>query len=221
MPAFPEMVKKVIPAILAADKKEFEKKFFVAKNFSLVQIDLCDGKFVKNKTVSPVDLVSFSLPRTEFHLMVVDVDHYVEHCVRLNAETIVFHVESCKNDAEVLHLIRHIKSHNVKVGIAVNPETGIARIKKFIKLVDQILVMTVHPGFGGQKFIVKMLPKIKALRNLNKKINIEVDGGINFDTIRLASKAGANMFVAGNAILNAKNPKKAYEELLNSVNLKV
>lgn len=208
---------KILPSVLAVTKKELLEKLSLMQDFPLVHIDIGDGKFVNNKTIQPVDLLALKLPPTEFHLMVRDVDHYVEHCVRLNARTIVFHFEACKNDKEVLHLIRHIKSHNVSVGLAINPETGINKIKKFIKIVDQILVMTVHPGFGGQKFIVKMLPKITALKALDKKLNVEVDGGINLETAVLAAKAGADFFVAGSAIICAKNPKKAYEELLDAV----
>ena len=209
------MAVKIIPSVLATSKKELVEKVFLVQNFPLMHVDFCDGKFVKNTTVQPTDFVGLKLPDVEFHLMVYDVCHYVEHCIRLNAEAIIFHIEACRNDAEVLHLIRHIKSHGIKVRLAINPETQISEIKKFLKFVDQVLIMTVHPGFGGQKFIVKMLSKIKSLRLLNKKINIEVDGGVNVETARLAAKAGANFFVAGNAILGAKSPRKAYEELLS------
>lgn len=211
---------KIFPSVLATNKKELVEKLFLVQDFPLVHVDIGDDKFVNNKTIQPIDLLTLKLPPTEFHLMVRDVDHYVEHCVRLNAKTIVFHFEACKNDKDVLHLVRHIKSHGVNAGLAINPETGINKIKKFVKIVDQILVMTVHPGFGGQKFIAKMLSKITALRKPDKKLNIEVDGGINLETAHLAAKAGANFFVVGNAILGAKNPRKSYEELLKTVKKK-
>lgn len=204
---------KIIPAVLSVVKKDFVEKLKIVKSFGFVQIDICDGKFVDNKTVQPRDFRGLNFPKTEFHLMVEDVDHYVEHLLRFNADVFVFHFEACKNDSEVLRLIRHIKDHNVKVGIAINPETGILRIKKFLKFVDKILVMTVHPGVQGQKFILKMLPKIRALRKLDKNLDIEVDGGINPDTVLLAKNAGANLFVVGSAIITAKNHLLAFKRL--------
>lgn len=212
-------VLKVIPAILSADRKDFKEKLSKFKNFSLIQVDICDGKFVANKTVQPNDFEGIKdLPKIEFHLMVRDVEHYVEHFVRKNAETIIFHFEACMRDSEVLRIIRHIKDHNINVGIAMNPETSIIAIKKFLKYVDQVLVMTVHPGLQGQKFIIKMLDKVKALRKLAPALNIEVDGGVNEETILLAKKAGANLFVVGSAIMNARNPKNAFEQLSKQVN---
>lgn len=208
---------QVLPSILVNDRKDLVKKLKLVAPCPLVHIDIGDGLFVKNKTVQPPDFVGIDLSSAEIHLMVKDVDHYVEHFAHSGVECIVFHVEACKDSAEVVHNIRHIKDHGVKVGMALNPETNITKVKNFLKSVDRVLIMTVHPGFGGQKFIAKMLPKISALRKLDRKINIEVDGGINLTTAPLAAKAGANMFVAGNAIFSAKNPQKAYKDLLKRI----
>jgi len=209
---------KIIPAILSNKFDDFNEKLSRLKNFDLLQIDVCDGKFVAGKTVQPDSLLKVKKhPELEIHLMVKDVNHYVEHFVHCNVQTIVFHFEACKNSADVLEKIQHIKSHCVKVGIAINPETSILKIKQFLKLLDQVLIMTVHPGMQGQKFIPKMLEKIRELRKLDKKIAIEVDGGINAQTALLAKKNGANLFVVGSGILNAKSPKKAFENISKSL----
>ena len=200
---------KIIPAILSVDKKDFVEKLKLAGLFKIVQVDICDGKFVDSRTVQPCDFVNLNFPKTEFHLMVNDVERYCEHLLRFNAAVFVFHFEACRNDSEVLRLIRHIKNHDVRVRIAINPETSVLRIK----YIDGVLVMTVHPGIQGQRFIVKMLNKIRALRKLDKALDIEVDGGINEDTILLAKKAGANLFVVGSAIMSAKNPVSAFKRL--------
>jgi ribulose-phosphate 3-epimerase len=110
-------------------------------------------------------------------------------------------------------VIDKIKSSRIKVGIALNPKTPASRIKSYLKLVDQVLVMTVKPGFGGQRFMKKMLPKIRLLRKWNKSIDIEVDGGVKVGTACLAATAGANVFAAGGAIHKAKDIKKAVQQL--------
>ena len=206
---------KIIPAVLSVSRKDFVEKLELVKSFDFVQIDICDGKFVDTKTVQPLDFYGLDFPKSEFHLMVKDIERYFEHLLKFNADVFVFHFEACKDDSEILRLIKHIKNHCVKVGIAINPETSILRVKKFLKFVDKVLVMTVHPKMQGQKFIVKMLSKIKALRKLDKNLDIEVDGGINADSILLAKKAGANLFVVGSAIVRAENPLIEFKRLSN------
>lgn len=207
------MKMKIIPAILSADKKDFLDKLAKITNLGLIHIDVCDGKFVGSKTLQPVDFENVKLLKAEFHLMVKDIDHYVEHLAHFAPEMIIFHFEACKNSVEVLRFIRHIKSHNVNVGLAINPETSVAEIKKFLKSVDQIIVMTVHPGLQGQKFIHQMLDKVSLLRKFGKNLNIAVDGSMNEDTILLAKNAGANLFVVGSAIVKSNSPKKEFDKL--------
>lgn len=205
---------KVVPAILSADKKEFKAQITKLQNRDLIQLDICDGQFVSNKTLQPDDFKGTKFfSQIEYHLMVKDINHYIEHFVRKNAKTIIFHFEACKNDSEVIKIIRHIHDHNVRAAIAINPETSISSIKKFLKLVEQVVVMTVHPGTQGQTFIAKMLNKVKTLRKLAPNLDIEVDGGVNKETILLAKKAGANLFVVGSAIINTKNPEAEFKKI--------
>ncbi len=212
------MQTKIIPAILSNNFKDFKQKLSKAKNFELVQIDICDAKFVNNKTVQPNELLKISShPPLEIHLMVKEIDHYIEHFVHWNVKTIIFHFEACKNDKQVLQIIRHIKNHDVKVGLAINPKTKVSKIKKFLKSINQVLIMTVNPGKQGQKFISKTLNKVNSIRKLSSSINIEVDGGINAKTAILAKKAGANFFAIGSAIMNSKSPKKEFENIKKSL----
>jgi len=181
-----------------------------------VQIDIIDNKFAKNKTIGPKSIVKTKL-KTEIQLMVKDVDKYVDDFIKLKPWMIIFHIESCKNKKHAEEIIKRIKKAKIKAGIALNPKTKASKVKPFLKKVDLVLVMTVKPGWGGQKFIKKMLPKIKQIRKWDKNIDIEVDGGIKPGTACLASKAGANVFAAGGAIHKAKDIKKAVQQLKNDV----
>ncbi len=209
---------QIIPALLCKTRKEFLEKLRKVEPFvKKVQVDIMDGKFVPNRTIQAKDLRGLKTKvKMEIQLMVKEPAKYVDDFAKLGAYTIIFHIESCSNDAEVIDLIEQIKAKGMKPGIALNPGTPLSRIKPYLKLVKHILIMTVNPGFGGQKFIKGMLRKIIALRRLNKKIDIEVDGGINPETAKLARKAGANLLVAGMAIFGGNDVKKAVGELKKS-----
>jgi ribulose-phosphate 3-epimerase len=212
------MVKKkvhIVHAVLVKSRKALvERLKKVSPYVKRAQIDIIDGKFANNKTVGPKSLKGIRTKlKLEIQLMVKDVDKYVAAFVKHRPWMIIFHVESCKSPAHVVQVIDKIKSSRIKVGIALNPKTPASRIKSYLKLVDQVLVMTVKPGFGGQRFMKKMLPKIRLLRKWNKSIDIEVDGGVKVGTACLAATAGANVFAAGGAIHKAKDIKKAVQQL--------
>jgi ribulose-phosphate 3-epimerase len=206
---------QIVPAILVKDKKALISRLKDVHGLvNKVQIDIMDNKFVRNKTIQ---LDSFKDLKTklklEIHLMVKDPISYVDVCKKVKASLVIFHIESCKNKKEVLEVINKIKKNKMKIGIAINPETSSAKVKPFLKKINQVLVMTVNPGFGGQGFISPALKKVKSLRKSNRKIDIEVDGGINLDTINKASSAGANVFVAGSAVFGKNDKRKAIDEL--------
>lgn len=207
---------QIVPAILVKDKKELINRLNKVKNLvDRVQIDLMDNKFVKNKTVQLDSLYGLKTrPKLEVHLMVKEPDDYIDDCKKANAWMVLFHIEACRDKKGADELIKHIRKNKMKVGIAINPRTSISILKPFLKKIDQVLVMTINPGFGGQEFIDSTLKKIRQLRAIDSKIAIEVDGGINISTISKAASFGANVFVAGSAIFEKKNAKEAIDALL-------
>jgi ribulose-phosphate 3-epimerase len=211
-------VLEVAPALLCKTREEFlEKLKRIEHAAHRAQYDVMDGVFVMNTTVHPKEFKRLRTPvKLEVQLMVKDPGAYVSDCCRMNAWMVTFHYESYKNAKRIITLINQIKSHKLKVGIAINPKTPAGKIKPFIKLVDLALVMTVNPGFGGQRLIPATLKKVTQLRSWAPKLDIEVDGGINPKTARLAIKAGANVLVAGGAVFNAHSVQEGIAELKNA-----
>lgn len=133
---------------------------------------------------------------------------------KAGASLFMFHVEAAKNVIECIDLIH---SKGMKAGLALKPMTPLSDIKPFVSMVDMVLIMTVEPGFGGQKFMSSCLEKIRELRSIYPNLDIEVDGGISLETISIAAEAGANVFVAGSAIFQSESPKKTMEEMKHKV----
>lgn len=196
------MKKTIIPAIIATTQKELDRVFKKIGDFALLlQLDIMDGKFIPSHSLD----FNFKLPKVNFsfeaHLMVVNPEKWIEE-MGGKVNTIIPHIESSKNPEK---LIETVKNMGRKVAFALNPETKIDAIKNYLDEIDQVLIMTVHPGFYGGKFLPEMLEKIKILRKLRPELDIEVDGGINPDTIEQVHKAGANMFVSGSYLVRANN----------------
>src|SRR3989344_4901004 len=205
----------IIPSILSLDEAEIQGNLnILEKYFKTVQIDVMDGKFVPQKRFSP-DFVSKlkTTMQKEVHLMVDEPDKLVDEYIKAGAKTIIFHIEAVKNP---FTLIKKLKNRKIKVGIAVNPETGLQKVKPYLDKIDQLLIMTVNPGKGGQKLIQSMLNKVKEARKLSKKLIIEVDGGINNSNIKEAISAGANYVVVGSALVDGDLKKniKEFKELI-------
>ncbi len=202
------MKKEIIAAIIAKSQQELEQRINKVKGIAkFMHLDVMDGKFVPTHSLD----FNFKLPkaRYEAHLMM----YHPERWIKKNADkvdTIIFHTEETNNPEEIIKLI---KNEQKKVGIALNPETHVERIKEKIKEIDKVIIMTVHPGKYGSKFLPQTLKKIKALRKSYPKLDIEVDGGINPDTIKKAHDAGANIFVVGSYLQNSGNPKEAVKKL--------
>ncbi len=212
------MKTEIIPAVLSHTRHEaLDRIKLVSKVGKTLQVDICDGHFVPNTTLLPRDLVDIKTKTAfEFHLMVLYPEHHLHDIAHIpQSKTVIFHIESMPDAKHVERFIRHARFHKLKVGIALKPETPALKIKPFLKLVDQVTVMTVHPGFMGAQFI-DQTNKIKQIRKWNKKIAIEVDGGIHHGTLAICHKAGANKFVVGSA-LTAKDLKKTFKLLLKEL----
>lgn len=202
---------KIVPAILVKTKKDLELYLKKTKKISnYIHIDIMDGKFVHSKTI---DYLSFrgirALPKLEFHLMVKEPRNYIIRYIPYSY-LIIFHFESTK---DVFGVIREIKKHDRKVGIALNPKTKITNIIPYLSYLDKVIIMGVNPGKSGQKFISSVMQKIKELRKINKKIDICVDGGINDKTISMSIKAGANCVSVNSYLYNSDNLGKTYTKL--------
>jgi ribulose-phosphate 3-epimerase len=210
---------EVAPAFLCKTRADFLQKLKrIEPHVKRAQYDVMDSKFVPNKTVQPRDLRGLKTPISiEVQLMVKDPLSYLSDCCRMNAWMVILHYESYKNAAKIHAFINQARAHKLKVGIAINPGTPAVHIKPFLKLVDLALVMTVHPGRGGQKLIPSTLKKVAQIRRWSKNIDIEVDGGINARTAPLAIKAGANVLVAGNAIFKAPSIKEGIAALRGNI----
>lgn len=177
-------------------------------------IDVMDGEFVKNNTVDRMTeyceyLNSISLLPLDVHLMVKDVKKYVNKFIVFEPNNITFHLEACKDENEVMELIRYIKDNNCKVGMSVSPKTNIEEIYKYLPYLHNCLVMTVEPGEGGQALIPETIEKIDKLYKYIKEneidIDIEADGGINLETADKVKDAGANILVAGTSIVQSND----------------
>ena len=201
---------QIAPSILSADfaKMGEEVRSMQACGADVIHYDVMDGVFVNNITFGLKMLEDIrpytSLP-IDAHLMIVQPEKYVERFAKAGADIITVHYEACKeNLKEVLELI---KSTGVKCGAVINPDTPVEKIRNVIPLCDMVLVMSVFPGFGGQKFIPSALDKLREIRAIieasGKDIDLEIDGGITAENVGLAKAAGANVIVAGSAIFKA------------------
>jgi ribulose-phosphate 3-epimerase len=209
----------VAPSILSADFARLgeEIKAVEAAGADWLHVDVMDGRFVPNITIGPPVVKAIrrvtKLP-LDVHLMIVEPERYVDAFAEAGADTITVHVEAC------MHLHRtltHIRSLGKRAGVTLNPSTNEDTLKYVLEVADQILVMSVNPGFGGQTLIREVLPKVAAIRKMiderNLPIDLEIDGGITAETAKEAVAAGARVLVAGNAVFNTKDYKAAIEAI--------
>ena len=205
----------IAPSLLAANfatlAEEIKRVEDGGSNY--LHLDIMDGVFVPNISFGP-GLISCIRPTSKLffdvHLMIMEPIRYIDEFISAGADSITVHLESCKNVREALE---HIKSREVKAGLAISPDTPWDSVIPYLDLVDMVLIMTVNPGFGGQSIIYGCLDKVKELRKYLEEnqlsIDIQVDGGINEKNVGLAVSAGANVIVAGSAIFKAPRPKLA------------
>lgn len=198
---------KISPSILASDYANLQSELKKIEASDLIHVDVMDGHFVPNISIgAPVVSAIKKVCSVPFdvHLMISDPLKYAEDFASAGADIICFHIES---DSDTEETVNKILSLGKKAAIAVKPGTDIDSVIPFLDRLSMVLVMTVEPGFGGQSFMEGVMPKIEKLRALGYKGDIEVDGGVNPETIKIAAKAGANVFVAGSAVFKSENPE--------------
>ena len=207
----------VAPSILAADFSRLGEEIHrvEAAGTDWIHCDIMDGHFVDNISFGP-EIVTIvrgltSLP-LDVHLMIEHPDHYVPRFVKAGANSITVHVEpEAKHDVE--KTLKQIRESGCRAGLTLNPETPFDLVEPFLHKIDLLLIMTVHPGFGGQSFRADQMRKVKRARSLNRNLDIEVDGGINADTARLSIENGANGLVAGTSIFHSEDYANAIRQV--------
>jgi|TARA_B110000967_G_scaffold195222_1_gene224493 ribulose-phosphate 3-epimerase len=202
---------KISPSILSANFSKLGDEIIALEKAGAdyIHIDVMDGHFVPNITIGP-EVIKNLRPITKLtfdvHLMIKPVDNFIKDFAKAGADIITFHPEATKN---LLETIKLIKSFGKKVGVSLKPESPISLIESCLEQIDLILIMSVNPGFGGQKFMPGVLNKMKKLKNIisEKKLNIdiEIDGGINFNNSKEAKDCGANILVSGSTVFKENN----------------
>jgi ribulose-phosphate 3-epimerase len=213
---------ELAPSILSADFAHLAEQVRAATEGggTIIHVDVMDGHFVPNLTVGPPVVRSLrratDLP-LDCHLMIENPDQYIPEFVEAGADWISVHQEACRHLNRTLHLIR---GHDAQAGVVINPATPVETLSEVLDIVDYVLVMSVNPGFGGQKFIPGAVDKIRRLADLRSqrrlKYRIEVDGGIDVTTVADVVRAGAEILVAGNAVFGQGDPKSNAQKLLKT-----
>ncbi len=218
---FPVLI-ELAPSILSADFAHLAEQVerATAGGGSVIHVDIMDGHFVPNLTIGPPVVKSLRkatrLP-LDCHLMIENPDDYIAHFAEAGADWISVHQEACRHLNRTLHLI---KSHDCLAGVVINPATPVETLSEVLDIVDYVLVMSVNPGFGGQKFIPETLGKMRTLAEMRAaggySYRIEVDGGVGLDTVGEVVRAGAEILVAGNAVFGSGDPKANAQALLEA-----
>lgn len=213
---------ELAPSILSADFARLAEQVRSATEggASVVHVDVMDGHFVPNITIGPVVVKSLrkstDLP-LDCHLMIENPDQYIPDFAAAGADWISVHQEAC---VHLNRTLQHIRDHKVQAGVVINPATPVETLTEVLDMIDYVLVMSVNPGFGGQKFLPGAVHKIRKLAELRSQrrlsYRIEVDGGIGLDTVAEVVRAGAEILVAGNAVFGKGDPKQNTEKLLKA-----
>lgn len=203
------------PSILSADFSKLKEEVESVKDTKYLHLDIMDGRFVPNITYGPLVIEAirpYSEQIFDTHLMIVEPEKYIEDFAEAGSDIITVHVEATDH---IHRAVQMIKSNGCKAGVTLNPATSLSTIENIIEDVDLILIMSVNPGFGGQKFIPQMLDKVKRLNKMIQKSKtetlIEIDGGINFENVKEIADAGVDIIVSGSAIFKG-NPEKNLEK---------
>ena len=214
------MKTQILPSLLAADFGRLADEILRAEasGAEALHLDVMDAHFVPNLSFGPdvVALAARTAPGfyRNVHLMMTRPDLYLEAFAKAGAQTIQIHVEA---DCDIHTELKRIRAMGLKNAIVINPETPVEHLFPYIDEIDEALVMTVHPGYGGQKFIEDCMPKVETLRRMRPNLDIMVDGGINAETALIAAKAGANQFVAGSYLFKQADMKAAVDAMRTGV----
>ncbi len=208
----------ISPSILSADFTKMGTAVKTIEDYSdYIHCDVMDGLFVPNISFGPKmvkDIRKICTAPLDVHLMIVEPERYVQTFIESGADILTFHIEATKKPADVLE---SIKARNIKSGLAISPDTEIDTVRKFLHLCDVVVLMSVYPGFGGQKFLEKSIERLDRLTELRNKVNpdalIEIDGGINLSNYEEVIAHGADILVAGSAVLNAEDPISVIKEI--------
>ena len=207
----------IAPSILSADFGKLAESVALVKDAEWLHVDVMDGHFVPNISIGPLvvkGLRPYTKQILDTHLMISDANKYIPQFIEAGSDRITFHIEAVEDPTVTIKLIR---KHGAKVGISIKPGTPVNSIAKWIPFIDQVLVMSVEPGFGGQEYMMNSALKIMEIdnlrKNLNKNLLIVVDGGINNITSKFCKEAGADVLVAGSYIFNSDNPLERMNSL--------
>ncbi len=210
---------KIAPSILSSDFLHLEDEIRAVEKAGadMLHLDIMDGHFVPNLTFGPgivKQVRSITDLPLDAHLMITNPADFIDKFIDAGVNYLSFHIET---DANYKELFRNIRSREVKAGIAINPETSLDGLISVIDDIDYVLIMSVHPGFGGQSYIDGSAEKVRKTKQIinNRNIEIEIDGGINFETAKCAKDAGVNILVAGSFIFSGKNYQHTIQGLRN------
>jgi ribulose-phosphate 3-epimerase len=212
------MAIRICPSILNADHSRLAEEIAAVATSDLLHLDVMDNIFVPNQTFTldeSREIIASSPIPVDTHLMIADPDLRAVHYAKAGSASVTFHLEA---STDPIGTINQLRSAGSRVGIAIKPNTPFKNVRALLSEIDMLLVMTVEPGFGGQKFMSDQLPKIEEAHRAISKITVkrpwlQVDGGISIETIALAARAGADTFVAGSAIYRAEDPAEAIRTL--------
>ena len=213
---------RITPSILNADFSRLDAEIASISGVSdFIHLDIMDNIFVPNETFdfqAASEIIRGCPIPVDSHLMVADVDQIAIAYAEAGSASVTIHVEAT---ADISHTLKEIRGHGARAAIALKPGTQIEEYSEFLDQVDMVLIMTVEPGFGGQKFMEEMIPKVRLTRKLlgNRPIWLQVDGGISLETIEVAHEAGADTFVAGSAVFKAQDPALMVQQLRSKISI--